>query len=143
MTRAITVQQPWADAIAFGGKNIENRSRNFPNRYRGDLLIHAGARSSARGMFDERVQQAFGRMVDRPSLARSEIVAVCDLVDVHPSAGCCKPWGDDEYRGRPVVHLVLEDVIPVSVPWGQGRLGLWTPPAELLEAVFPGRRVDG
>ena len=38
--RALTVCEPFASALIFGGKNIENRQRDL--RYRGPLLIHAG-----------------------------------------------------------------------------------------------------
>lgn len=36
----ITVKQPFADMIATGEKDIENRS--WPTNYRGPILIHAG-----------------------------------------------------------------------------------------------------
>mgnify|MGYP001137357808 FL=1 len=42
--RAITVRQPWAWAIVFGQKDVENRSRNIAGRYRGPVAIHAGLR---------------------------------------------------------------------------------------------------
>lgn len=51
--RAITVRQPWAWAIARGGKDIENRS--WGTSYRGLLAIHAGVRWDEEGAFDKRV----------------------------------------------------------------------------------------
>ena len=39
--KALTIKQPWASAIAFGDKRVENRS--WPTAYRGLLAIHAGA----------------------------------------------------------------------------------------------------
>lgn len=36
---ALTVHQPWATAIIWAGKNVENRA--WPTKYRGPLLIHA------------------------------------------------------------------------------------------------------
>lgn len=47
--RALTVQQPWAWAIVYGGKDVENRTRNIAGAYRGPLAIHAGLRWSDRG----------------------------------------------------------------------------------------------
>jgi len=41
--RALTVRQPWAHMIAHCGKTVENRGRQ--TRYRGQVAIHAGARS--------------------------------------------------------------------------------------------------
>jgi hypothetical protein len=78
------------------------------------------------------------------------VVDLVDLVDVHHYAGsgpdaidCCDSlWAEesyDEHGGRTrldIVHLVLErpralvDPIPAK-----GRLGLWTPDAELLDRI--------
>lgn len=41
MIKALTIRQPWAHAIFHLGKDVENRS--WRTRYRGPLLIHAGA----------------------------------------------------------------------------------------------------
>lgn len=168
--RAITIKQPFAWAVAFGGKSIENRSRG--TGHRGTLLIHAGGAWSDRGAEDQRVLGAWtawlcGRPVSPPTpehlrepwersdvldpddererqlLDRQAVIAVAQLVDAHPDAGCCRPWGESEYleaggRVRTVVHhLVLEDVVPLvePVPCG-GALGLWRPPADVVAAVL-------
>ena len=39
--KAISVRNPWAWAIAHGGKRVENREWQYPPTYRGPLLIHA------------------------------------------------------------------------------------------------------
>lgn len=116
--KALTVQQPWAWAIIHGGKNTENRTQSW--RYRGPLAIHAGARWSEHGCTDERVLRAYtaalgfdhwdGRWggqsygpidptydTDREILDLSAIIGVVDLVDCHPDAGCCRPWGESAY----------------------------------------------
>lgn len=147
--RAITVRQPWAWAIAHGGKSIENRSRG--TSYRGRLLIHAGFAWSERGAHDPRVSGAWDAIAAAsPALiaglqTRGAVVAVAELVDVHPDAGCCRPWGESSYEegaGRirtTVHHLVLEDVIPLAEPVEcLGALGLWRPPAEVLAAALDG-----
>lgn len=38
---AITLRQPWASAVAFFGKDVENRT-NWRFKHRGPLIIHAG-----------------------------------------------------------------------------------------------------
>jgi hypothetical protein len=38
--RVVTIRQPWAWAIVYGGKDVENR--RWRTSYRGPLLIHAG-----------------------------------------------------------------------------------------------------
>ncbi len=40
INKAISVRQPWAEAIIRGGKNVENRS--WMTKYRGLIAIHAG-----------------------------------------------------------------------------------------------------
>lgn len=168
--RAITVRQPWAWAIAHGGKTVENRSRG--TKHRGTLLIHAGAAWSDRGAEDQRVLHAWtawlsGRPIEtaheghlrdpweaadtlepdnereQALIVRSAVIAVAQLVDSHPDAGCCGPWGESSYtegdgRTRTVVHhLVLEDVVPLADPVEcRGALGLWRPSADVLDAAL-------
>jgi hypothetical protein len=98
--KALTIQQPWAECVAQGEKLIENRSRRV--FHRGPLAIHAGLRLSVRGINDPRVLAALG---DFAPHTVGKVIAVCELVDCHPAAGCCKPWGDDAYGGKPVHHL--------------------------------------
>lgn len=142
--RALTVQQPWAWAIVHGGKDVENRTQAWG--YRGPLAIHAGARLSDRSNYA--LIKALGDAMrdDRwQDLDYGAIIGVVDLVDVHTADWCwghCSPWAEssyDEHRGRTrrdIVHLVLENPRPLEVPIPcKGRLGLWTPPAEVLEQL--------
>lgn len=145
--KVLTVQQPWAWAI-FHGKTIENRTQQWT--YRGPLAIHAGQRWSERGAQSPLVRDAFRR--DEPHYNGGKlpswlfhsavILGVVDLVDVHPSAGCCEPWGESAYvehggrERRQIVHLVLENPRLLSEPIPcKGALGLWTPPADVLEQL--------
>lgn len=150
--KALTVQQPWAWAIIHGGKDIENRTQAW--RYRGPLAIHAGARLSERGLQSELLQDAW-RAAGGPPIWRSEssaIIGVVDLVGVHRCSAlnvtrevlCCdSAWAEQPYderhggiRRRNLVHLVLENPRPLAVPIPcRGALGLWTPPAEVLEQL--------
>lgn len=150
LDRAITVQQPWAWAITYAGKDIENRTQG--TRYRGLLAIHAGLRFSARGSHDPRILASATRLsvpeVDRRQLPMGAIIAVAELVDCHPDADCCRPWGESAYReagGRlrtAVHHLVLEDVRPVYNPVPcRGWLGLWRVPVEVANDVLRGSEV--
>lgn len=38
--KALSIKQPWAWLIIFGGKDVENRS--WRTNYRGEFLVHAG-----------------------------------------------------------------------------------------------------
>lgn len=149
--KALTVQQPWAWAL-FHGKRIENRTQMWS--YRGPLAIHAGQRLSDRGMGDQRIHRAVRHWqrgvvaqggatpLLRDALEFGVVLGVVDLVDVHPEAGCCAPWGESSYvehggrERRRIVHLVLEEprLLPEPIPC-KGLLGLWTPPADITEQL--------
>lgn len=153
--KALTVQQPWAWAIIHGGKDVENRTQAWT--YRGPLAIHAGARISERGLRAVPSIAAGEQLVD-PDLIREEmhgalvtgaVIGVVDLVDAHHYAGsgpaaidCCESWWAeeqyDEHGGKTrldIVHLVLENPRPVEPIPCRGALGLWTPPAEVLDQL--------
>jgi hypothetical protein len=140
--RAVTVKQPWAWAIAHGGKAVENRSSGFS--YRGLLAIHAGMTWSERGETDPRVYEAaHAQCVGRRNMPFGAFLAVAELVDVHPDAGCCRPWGESSYteaggRVRTAVHhLVLEDIRPLTDPLPcRGMLGLWRVPMDIAEKLL-------
>lgn len=163
--RAITVKPPWSWAIAHAGKTVENRSRGAS--YRGPLAIHAGLSWSDAGMRDQRVRDSWsaaglptllarGRFSFEPFPSRREVaygavVAVAELVDSHPDAGCCQPWGDARYdegtEQATVHHLVLADIRPLAEPLPcRGALGLWKLPpdvAELITAATAGSNSGG
>lgn len=141
--RALTVQQPWAWAIIHGGKDIENRTQAWS--YRGPLAIHAGGRISERGMTSHLVGHSLGQHSE-VVLRRGAILGVVDLVDVHQAmhlTECCEsPWAESSYaehggRNRSeIVHMILENPRPLDEPIPcAGRLGLWTPSAEVLEQL--------
>lgn len=158
--RAITVQQPWADAIVYGGKTVENRGRY--TSYRGRVAIHVGVGWSKRGATDDRVQRSlWGRselvlaatgFLSGVGCVMGSVIAVADLVDcheVHPTpdrfeAGwCCDPWGDRFYTRSngtqcPCWHLVLADVRPLDAPVPlRGQLAVpWRVPAVAASAVL-------
>lgn len=124
--KALTIKQPWADAIAHGTKRVENRT--WTTRYRGSILIHAGV------AYD----QTAGRTVpDLTALAdwpdyRGAIIATAELVDIHPAAGCCTPWGEPD-----VYHWQLANVYALPEPvLTKGRLQLWTPVPAIIRAAL-------
>lgn len=140
--KALTVQQPWAWAIIHGGKLIENRTQQW--QYRGPLAIHAGARWSDRGAESPLVSAAWRAAGDHllNDTIMGAIIGLVDLVDCHLDAGCCKPWGESAYvehggrQRRHIVHLVLENPRPLPDPIPcRGALGLWTPPADIIELL--------
>lgn len=150
--RGLTVRQPWAWAIARGGKNIENRTVRW--RYRGALAIHAAVNWSPPRSSTEALAAAWSRVHGRrvpmrpasKAFVYGAVIAVAELVDVHPqTAACdpevCAPWGEASYtaadggRRVAIVHLVLVDVQPVAPVPCVGFLGLWTVPDDVRAAV--------
>lgn len=152
--KAITVRQPYAWAIANGGKTVENRGSG--TEYQGPILIHAGRAWSREGGGDRRVLAAFRKFlaphqrqdaidpaVHPDRFEFGAVIAVADLDHVHLVArmGCCPPWGERWHAGprstRRAVHLVLTNVRPLPEPVAaRGALGLWTPPAEVVRAAM-------
>lgn len=114
--RILSVRQPWADAIVFGGKDIENRVNNVAGDYRGDVAIQAALTAAS---FDEKHPDLW----PLDDLVTGAIIGVVELVKVHRSIRCkgeCSTWADDsEY------HLELARPRPLVEPIPfKGALGL-------------------
>ncbi len=153
--RAITVHLPWTYAIAEGWKPTENRSRT--TKYRGELAIHAGAQWSDQGANDPACRSRWHgpswpakpplSPVDFSHLFR-RIIAIVDVVGCHQAepltrldgtvGSCCEPWGWLTYHGGKarVFHWEFANARrPARTPEMRGRLGLWTVPDDLAEAL--------
>lgn len=118
--KALTIRQPWADAIVHQTKRVENRT--WKTNYRGLVLIHAGAAHDPQAAI-------YG---PRPDV-RSAVLAIAEIDDCHYSEDgqCCGPWGEEN-----VYHWHLCEVRPLPKPvCCKGRLGLWTPAADIVTAV--------
>jgi hypothetical protein len=150
---AISIKQPWAAAVAFLGKDVENRSR-WLFKYRGTVLIHAsGAKFYAEDVeamlkiarddgVPEDVLENFTPTGYKEGLyAQGAIVAVARLEDVfaesdeipedHPAAG--SPWASDEAG----YWLHLSDVEPCSPLAYKGQVGLFKVPYEVASLLTP------
>lgn len=142
--RVLTIRQPWATLIATGHKRIETRS--FATKYRGPLLIHAGARRVDDGKMvgefslyrkgapdrDQMLNVTDGlldiRAANWTDLPLGAVIAVADLVDCLPivdvhedkMAPFCvvNAWGD--------VHAMLTGEHQRKFA-GEGPYGDFTP----------------
>lgn len=131
--KGLSIAQPWASAIAFAGKDIENRS--WRTHYRGPLAIHASGtvysddlelrRRTVRGgekrtMLDwiNRGRKRHGlEPEDADSIVFSHIVAIAMLVDCVEKSSSA--WFGGEWG------WVIQGVVPIEpVPW-VGGLGIW------------------
>ena len=134
--RALTIRQPWADAIAYGPKRVENRSWKLPVAHHGArILIHAGAQPD-RTAQDFAPGGVYGQMFLRLRAEigqRGKFVASATLSGCHWSddGTCCGPWGFDR-----AYHWTLTEVVALDQPIpAKGRLGIWTPGPDLITAV--------
>lgn len=117
--KAITIKQPWASLIAYGLKDIENRS--WKTNYRGRVLIHAGKREKQFGMprklFSDDVVHSVIVSKELPMGAIIGSVEIVDCVKNHPSMWAVEgAW-----------HWVLENPILFSEPITgvKGKLSFW------------------
>lgn len=131
--KALVVRRPWAELIASGLKDVENRSRC--TSYRGWLLVVAGKvwEPAAVAFAAER-----GVTVDPdPSSHPVGAVAVVNVAGVCSAAvdgsGCdCDHWaqpGQHHWRWSSRRRLLATFPVPKVMP------GLWTPPPEVREEV--------
>lgn len=117
--RGITVRQPWAHAIIFLGKDVENRPRRF--HHRGPLVIHAG-----KGMDRE---EAVKRGLDPDRLVRGAIVGIVDMVD-------CVRNHKSKWANKGAWHWVLRNPRALKKPIQyKGKQGVLLIPRELLAGV--------
>ena len=145
--KALTIKQPWASAIAFGDKRVENRS--WPTAYRGLLAIHAGA--SIDWDAAEKAWPAAGltlyvagapRKAWTASLPLGAVIAVAELTGCHPRYHICNPTGIpqtvcSDWSAWGQCHWLLDNVRPLPDPVPcKGMLGLWRLPDEVEKAVL-------
>lgn len=135
-TRGMTTQQPWADAITHLGKRIENRPRRTPHR--GLLLIHASTRAN-----EDLLAQAQKLHPDL-TFRRRAVVATGRLDGCHRATTgkdgtlCCAPWGEPDCW-----HWELASIRALPTPIDcTGALYLWTPDADVLDAVLNAREAS-
>lgn len=95
--KALSIRQPWAWAILYAGKNIENRTWN--TTHRGDFLIHAGSALDEEAF---RLMQLYPipnvKLPERDEFPRGGIVGQATLIDVmRPGSPMTVPWYEGEY----------------------------------------------
>jgi hypothetical protein len=122
----LSVIQPWAWALVFAGKEVENRSRR--TSHRGRLLIHAPAtRRSAADIAEARKRIARCARVDLDQIPEdfgySQILGSVELVDCRE--GVRSRWAQADQK-----HWILESprrlVTPVDEVRGRRNVWTWT-----------------
>jgi hypothetical protein len=110
--RALTVKQPWAWAIIYGGKFIENR--DWKNRHtHGLIAIHAGKGFAGYKNYPRRTKRPTGKDVVYGAIIG--VVEIAEVVTKHRSKSFSGKYG-----------WVLANPIPLKRPIKcSGKLGLW------------------
>ena len=133
VTRALTVRQPWAFAIAAGAKDVENRS--WSSSHRGWLAIHASSTLADAGEDAHCAQLLVAAGVAPPAttqLARSAVVAVVFVRDILPPE---QPL-DSDWAQRGCFHWLLRDARPLALPVPcAGQKNIWALSGEVIAAI--------
>jgi hypothetical protein len=139
--KALSIRQPWLDAILYGGKTIENRVAWNGSAFRGPVLLHA-----AKAMTLEEYNEAILFMMKRgikwrpklpPELVRGAIVGRAEVIDVIRSGGVnasgalhvrrADPWYMDGFA----LELANVEAFAVPIPH-RGQLGFFPVDAAVL-----------
>ena len=124
--RLLTIHQPWAWLICAGHKRFENRT--WSTRYRGPVLIHAGAScASLRAGID--VADRIGITLP-DDLQFGAVIGSASIADCTPVSVVSDPFATGPY----CFHLVDPVLFARPVPW-KGALGLIEPSDTLVDAI--------
>lgn len=133
--RALTLHQPFAQAVVAGAKRFENRSRNF--HYRGPLWIHAGQSTEfIKDSTPEHWPESFKLPKSWSHLPFGALVGIVDIIDSLPIAECLEKYGDDEHQNGPYCWVFknarkLKQPIPIG-----GQQGIWRTNIEPHPGLF-------
>jgi hypothetical protein len=121
--KALTVRQPWADAIVHLGKDVENRS--WRTNYKGMVLIHASAKRDRdpHGLLAELMPRPPSQAV-LDQLPTGCVIGVADLFDYVRDS-------ESKWASKGQWHWRLRNVRAIRPVPCAGQLGLWTPSAAL------------
>jgi len=118
--KALSVRQPWAHAIFYMGKDVENRSCNY--RYRGPIFVHAGKTYDRDGAIylQERGVKVPSRRDFLHDGTLGRIIGIVTISDCVPEYKLTNSWAAGPYC------LMLENPLAFEYPFKyQGRLGIF------------------
>ena len=144
--KALSIKQPWASLIAYGIKNIENRT--WKTKFRGKIYIHSSAKFAFRdfdGMLDDNQLKLAKEL--NCVLHTSAIIGEVDIIDCvinHSSI-----WAEEsEFNlgfedDKIIYNWVLANPVLYEKPIlnVKGKLSFWEPDIDLVECIACGQPV--
>lgn len=128
--RALSIQQPWADAIIHGTKRVENRTwrRETGDHPLGWVRVHAPAGYDKAGDLWMREQGLHTPQADAP---RGALIgaAYFDMIS-HGPMDASDPWAFGPWCWCISEVIALDEPVPCK-----GALGLWAVPDAVLEVA--------
>lgn len=128
--KSISVKQPWAYLLCAGIKDIENRTWELPEKYKGEwILIHASALKDAN--YFRRLPSYIdkGILLDLKE-ARDRVLYSCIVGAVkfsHSEIGHGSIWAENSVGWKPIHNWVVQDAILFEKPIRnvKGKLSFW------------------
>lgn len=142
--KALSVRQPWAWAILFAGKDIENRSWQAMNHglnVRGEIVIHASSGMTKREYEDAAAFMASIGVTCPPAIElwRGAVIGTVEVVDVVKESH--SPWF---FGPRGLVLRNPKPLVPTPVKgclgyfnWQDHRTETLPAPARWMRATKP------
>jgi len=149
-TKALSVRQPWAWAIMFAGKNIENRSWQAVNHglaVRGPIAIHA-AKGMTRSEYESTAKFMATIGVKCPpaaDLSRGAIIGTVEVVDVvstHVSPWFFGPRGLMLRNPKPCAPIAVSGALGYF-KWQDRRIDDFPDPARWMLPDQPKPELQG
>ena len=125
--KAISVRQPWAWLIVGGHKDIENR--DWPTKFRGPILIHAGKAPDGEAMNDLRcyrhpvTKDSLPSIADCPFAGGREIYEMGGIVGEAEIVDCVTSSASPWFVG--CFGFVLRNARPLPFRPLRGQLGIF------------------
>ena len=130
--KALSIRQPWALSIIYGGKDIENR--NWTTRHRGLIAIHASSKMTREDLNDwkwhvedHKLRGPWCEGKKLGDLQRGGIIGVAEITGCAVSSN--SPWFVGEYG------FILANPRPVPFIPMKGQLSLFDLSPEIAEQI--------
>lgn len=129
--KALTIKQPWANAIIFWGKDIENRS--WYSNFRGRIAVHASKRLEQEEVAEYQ-SLVFRRRLNAPGspiVSADNCGAIIGTVEI---VDCVRKSDSGWFVGEYGFVLRNPIALPEPIPC-RGALGFWDVPQELISKI--------